>query len=79
MAEDLETFVVHNETDARAYGLAMARAWHSFVQNRATRAPLPSRSDWLNPSLFSPEGLQYWGHAMCVFDGELETLDSVFL
>ena len=32
MAEDLETFVVHNETDARAYVLAMARAWHSFVQ-----------------------------------------------
>ena len=79
MAEDLEKFIVHNETDARAYGLAMAKAWHSFEQNWATRAPAPSRADWLDPNLFSPAGLRYWGHAMCVFEGELEALDSVFL
>mgnify|MGYP003646096273 CR=1 FL=1 len=71
--------LINNETDARAYGLAMARAWHSFDQNRASRARMQTEFDWLDVNLFSSEGVRYWGHAVNVFYGEIEALDSAFL
>ena len=68
--------LIDNETDARAYGLAMAMAFHIFAQNRSSRCPLPAKSDWLDREQFSENGIRYYGHARCVFDGELESTDE---